>query len=153
MEQAKENLHWNRFGESTKKVISKISDIIHGHRKRIITKGTAGLVQSKNENTCDPCALASTFCQCFLDSWTMVSCEIPVKKEEKFLSASDCCPKTGMLLKPQNFYLFFFLYIAYIHIHLHTHTKNLMKGSKPEILYISSHWKANLIFFNYQLLK
>lgn len=41
--------------------------------------------QEQSENTCDPCALASIFCQYFFDSWTTVSCEIPAKEKKKVL--------------------------------------------------------------------
>lgn len=174
MEQAEESLEWKRlFEESIKKVTSKISYIIHRHRKRIITKVTVELVQWKNENTCDPCALASMFCQYFFDSWTIVSCEIPVKEGKKFLSAYDCCRITDMLKlecywspKAFSYFSFYILYThthtpvwvwIYIYIYTHTYIYTYLRiswGPPKQKYCIYHHMKSkHKSFLNYRLLK
>lgn len=66
------------------------------HIKKYYHHSHCTIIEWKNENTCDPCALASMFCQYFFDSWTIVSCEIPVKEGKQALSTYDCCSPTDM---------------------------------------------------------
>lgn len=86
------------------------------NNKKKIQVATA-LVSRQNEDTCDPCALASMFCQYFFDSWTIASCEIPLKESWKLMSTYNCSNISDMLkllCYPSPKRLFTYIYISHL---------------------------------------